>query len=66
MAQTIFDQDFQPDFELPALSFDAVMDREEGRHPPGVRQELLDDMFVGFATRTVEIFTRLMRGLGAH
>ena len=53
-----------PDFEIPALSFDAVADREEGKHPFGVRQVVLNDMFEAFATATVELFVRLAFTLG--
>ncbi len=52
------------DFEVPNLSFDAVVDRESGKHPFGVRQVVLDDMFKGFAAATVEFFVRCMHTLG--
>ncbi len=51
-------------FDEPSLSFDAIMDREEGKHPFGMRQAVLEDMFTAFATRTVELFVRVAQALG--
>lgn len=53
-----------PDFDIPALSFDAVADREEGKLPFGVREVTLNGMFEAFATATVELFVRLALTLG--
>lgn len=53
-------------FELPLPNYDAMMDREQGKRPPGVREEALDALFVTFGISLAQRVATLARVIGVY
>lgn len=51
-------------FEPPYPNYDATKDRDEGKPPPGIKEEILDSMFSAFATLVAERATVVARSIG--